>query len=340
MEYLLARSVAEARLYLLLHPCERCGEVEFEPDAAPGADGDQLLVRYAGNCPNCGVRREFAFRMLDEDPAADGAGVVFGGERTSALIDPGEWLWFADRLAASVPADTGGLPPSEREAAAEDLRTAAAAVDEALKFLPAGGDLVPFSAFVSDRGRAVYAEEPSRFRRVRLENSRDELRRLADEAAGSGAGTRAAAAAVAEAAALADAPEREAGSPADFRVAEVFDAKAPDGSAVMSPSHERIADAAERERLLAYLRGAPVAILVPNRDTDRFQPERGQAVPMSFRTDGTWVWSEELAYYLEHYAFAPEPDLQLHIAAHGYQVPEVPADVLLAASLVFGEPGQ
>lgn len=336
MEFLLARSVAEARLYLLLHPCDRCGELEFEPDAAPGADGDQLLIRYAGNCPNCGVRREFTFRMLGDDPGADGDGVAFGGERPSVLIDPGEWLWFADRLAASAPADIGGLRPSEREATVEDLRTAAAAVDEALKFVPAGEELVLFSAFVSDRGRSVYAEEPGRFRRVRLENTRDELRRLADEAAAPDVGTpRADAAAV-----LAEAPEQADESRADFRIAEVFDATARDGTAVMSPSHERIADIAERERLLAYLRGAPIAIFVPNRDTDRYQPERGRAVPMSFRTDGTWVWSDELAYYLEQYAFAPEPALRRHIADRDYQVPEVPADVLLAASLVFGEPGQ
>lgn len=336
MEYLLARGVAEARLYLLLHPCDRCGATEFELDAAPGADGEQLLVRYAGNCPNCGVRREFTFRMLGDDPGADG-GLAFGGDRASALIDPGEWLWFADRLAATVPADTGGLPAAEREAAAEDLLTAAAAVDEALKFVPSGEDFVPFSTFVSDRGRSVYAEEPGRFRRTRLENHRDEYRRLADEAAHPEASPRRAAAAAAAEAVAAEWGDEQL---TDFRIAEVFDATAPDGTAVMGAAHERIADTAERERLLAYLRGAPIAIFVPNRDTDRVQPERGRAVPMSFRTDGTWVWSDELAYYLEQYAYAPEPALLRHIAANDYRVPEVPADVLLAASLVFGEPGQ
>ncbi|HEY3502779.1 MAG TPA: hypothetical protein VGN37_08380 [Actinocatenispora sp.] len=341
MEYLLARGVAEARLYVLLHPCDRCGETEFDPDWAPGADGAELLVRYAGNCPNCGVRREFTFRMLGDDPGAEGDGLAFGGERPSVLIDPGEWLWFADRLAASVPGGTSGPPPTERDAAVEDLRTAAAAVDEALKFVPTGEELVPFSAFVSDRGRSVYAEEPGRFRRVRLENSRDELRRLADETAAPDAGTpRADAAAAAEAVVLAEAPEHADEPPADFRIAEVFDATAMDGSAVMGPSHERIADIAERERLLAYLRGAPIAIFVPSRDADRYERERGRVVPMSFRTDGTWVWSDALAYYLEQYAFAPEPALRRHIADRDYQVPEVPADVLLAASLVFGEPGQ
>jgi|GEM_PF-1134446 len=338
MPYLLARGAAEAHLYMLLHPCEECGEVEFEPDAAPGADGADLVVRYAGDCPACGVRREFAFRMLGTDPGGTGDGLAFGGDRVSKLIDPGEWVWFADRLAATVPADWTGLSDAERAAAVEDLGTAAAAVDEAVKFIPDGQDLVPFSAFVSDRGRAVYAEEPGRFRRVRLDGARAEYRRLAAELGGTGGVT---ARAAAEAALSADPATASEDPPfAEFATARVFDATLPDGTAVMAPDHERIADPDERERLLTYLREAPVAVMTLSEDEDRFQPERGRVVPMSIRTDGTWLWSDALAYYLELYGFAPEPALRQHIADNGYRVPEVSEDVLLIAGQAVEDQGR
>lgn len=124
----------------------------------------------------------------------------------------------------------------------------------------------------------------------------------------------------------------------EFRIAQVFDATAEDGTAVMGPGHPRIADPEERQRLLGYLRDAPVVLYTLERDDDRFQRWRGRAVPMSFHSDGTWVWSEELSYYLEHYAFAPEPALHRHIAANDYRVPEVAEDVLTAASRVFERP--
>jgi hypothetical protein len=52
--------------------------------------------------------------------------------------------------------------------ARESLATAAAAIDEALRFLPAGAETVPDSAFWSQRGAGVRAAEPGRFRRARL----------------------------------------------------------------------------------------------------------------------------------------------------------------------------
>jgi hypothetical protein len=116
-----------------------------------------------------------------------------------------------------------------------------------------------------------------------------------------------------------------------IRVAKVFDTHDADGRATIGPDRERLADADERERLLAYLRSGRMVLSTTGRDRDRLVPERGQVVPLSFRTDGTWVWSEALAYYLADHLVAPEPELREHAAALGYQVPEVPDEAVREA---------
>ncbi len=100
---------------------------------------------------------------------ADPLGVRgFGGDTPSALIDPGQWLQHADRLASSVPGDADRLAPPERARAAKRLDEAADSVDEALKFIPPRADRVPPSAFFTPIGRVEHAREPGRFRADRL----------------------------------------------------------------------------------------------------------------------------------------------------------------------------
>lgn len=41
--------------------------------------------------------------------------------------------------------------------------------------------------------------------------------------------------------------------------------------------------------------------------------ERGAIVPTNFRTDGAWVWTDTVTYYLEQHHLAPDPDLLEHI---------------------------
>jgi hypothetical protein len=68
----------------------------------------------------------------------------------------------------------------ERRQARVDLRTAAAAVGEAVKFVPPGAEAVPADALWSARGRAVFEDEPGRFRRARLEVVQRTYRELAE----------------------------------------------------------------------------------------------------------------------------------------------------------------
>ncbi|WFE25977.1 hypothetical protein O7623_21800 [Solwaraspora sp. WMMD791] len=181
-----ARSSAEARLYLDLHPCD-CGEARFTPqvEVVALADGD-LATRYQGNCAGCGTAREFLFRLPAEPlrPAA-GAAFAYGGPEPSRLIDPGEWLAVADQYADLVPADFAAADaavvdsvdpdaadPLRRRAAAA-LSRAVAALDEVLKFIPADADEVPPDTVTSEVGQRMRRREPGRFRRDRLTALRD-----------------------------------------------------------------------------------------------------------------------------------------------------------------------
>lgn len=126
--------------------------------------------------------------------------------------------------------------------------------------------------------------------------------------------------------------------PGALRLARVFDLYAPDGRPAIGAAHERIALPEERAALLACLRDAPPAVLLPD-EADRVDPVRGRVVPAAFRTDGTWVWSDQIAYYLHQYGYAPEPELRRHFATRGDRQPQVSARRRSEAGrLVLAEP--
>jgi hypothetical protein len=164
MDAPLARTGREAHLYMDMHPCE-CGEARFGRDSSVGEVDGVWLCRYQGECERCGRERLFDFRTPDGIVLPpDGAWSVDG---TSELLDAGEWLWLADALGAEPVAPAGGGGAALAQAR-DGLASAAAAIDEALRFLPAGAETMPDSAFWSQRGARVRAAEPGRFRRVRL----------------------------------------------------------------------------------------------------------------------------------------------------------------------------
>jgi hypothetical protein len=61
------------------------------------------------------------------------------------------------------------------------LAVARAAVDEVIKFVPAGADAVPHDGFWTREGRAVRDAEPGRFRLERLLIARDTYDELGRE---------------------------------------------------------------------------------------------------------------------------------------------------------------
>lgn len=168
MTTLYARSNAEAHLYMDHQPCP-CGAREFERRSTVITEGDALCCRYAGPCQRCGRRREFVFELSETIRPVAGR-IEYGGSDPSRLLDPGEWMDIADAHARRQP----GTP--------RDLDIARAAIEEVLKFIPAGVERVPDDAFRTARGRAVRDAEPGRFRRPRLEAVLGVYRELAETA--------------------------------------------------------------------------------------------------------------------------------------------------------------
>ncbi|MCL9797444.1 hypothetical protein MXD58_024650, partial [Frankia sp. AgKG'84/4] len=77
----------------------------------------------------------------------------------------------------------------------------------------------------------------------------------------------------------------------------------------------RLADPAARADLLARLDAGIPVLGTPSRMVDVVDPARGEVVPMTFRTDGHWIWTDTCAYYLDQHGVLPDPDLVRHLAA-------------------------
>ncbi|NUR96899.1 MAG: hypothetical protein HOV67_16760 [Kribbellaceae bacterium] len=155
--YAIARTAAEAALYLELSPCPDCGSTETDWQDQQTAE----VLTCSGICEGCGAFREYLFSR----PLHPYEG--FGGAEPSELIDAGQWLEFADGVAGQVA--VGDLS----DEAVEAMAVARQAVEEVVKFVPPTADAVPDEAFWTDAGRAVRALDPGRFRLERLLVIRD-----------------------------------------------------------------------------------------------------------------------------------------------------------------------
>jgi hypothetical protein len=169
MAVLGARSHNEAMVYVMLRDCGACGEqIRDITDELSVHDG-RVRTQYTAACQRCGSLDTYVFDLAERDPQSGEPGVVYGGADPSAILDAGDWLGFADRLATGGPVEPAGLTPDEREAAALSMTVAAAAVREVLKVIPPGTDTVPLTAVGMDRGWEEFGREPGQMRRSRME---------------------------------------------------------------------------------------------------------------------------------------------------------------------------
>lgn len=159
---LIARFDLESFAYMTFHPCA-CGD-ESICDVKIDIRGPYAFAVYDAPCPSCDQRRFFEFRLDSNFDAP------------SAIVDAGQWLLTAERYASVVPADLESLHGERREAAASYLARAVTALEEALKFVDTNDGRVPATALFSAVGRALYADEPGRFRRARIEAILDTYR--------------------------------------------------------------------------------------------------------------------------------------------------------------------
>jgi hypothetical protein len=128
-------------------------------------------------------------------------------------------------------------------------------------------------------------------------------------------------------------------APQPLRRAKVFDGRKEDGSPLVLRSDLPSVD--EIMRVVGYLKAAPTILFGRGLDKDAWSSEDLPVVPRSFSTDGTWIWSGAVTYYLQKYGMPPEPELLAHVRAQNYTLPEVSEEARRAASaqLTGGGPG-
>lgn len=90
----------------------------------------------------------------------------------------------------------------------------------------------------------------------------------------------------------------------------------------------------ERDDVLAYLQNAPIVLAARGYSPDLIKADAEPGVPMTFHTDGTWVWSGAVHYYYLHHHVDPVPQLVQHIRENDYKVPPVTDAAQAAATKV------
>ena len=110
----------------------------------------------------------------------------------------------------------------------------------------------------------------------------------------------------------------------EFRFAALVDGLDAEGCPAILPERRMISDPEEKEKIRGYLQSGAVLQALAGRAPDLFDPDRGNVVPANTLTDGTWIWQDGMVYYLDKYDLGPEPEFLEHMAAAGFQCPEVP----------------
>ncbi|WKU05339.1 hypothetical protein [Micromonospora sp. HUAS LYJ1] len=120
--------------------------------------------------------------------------------------------------------------------------------------------------------------------------------------------------------------------PTPVTIARDFDTIDPVLGPGFDPDHDHL-EAAEAAQVLGYLDAGEPLLSTTTREPDVLDTSLGQVVPQSFRTDGTWIWTDTVAYYLRTYGLAPDGEFLAHIRDRGYQSTSID-DVLRHRALV------
>jgi hypothetical protein len=122
-----------------------------------------------------------------------------------------------------------------------------------------------------------------------------------------------------------------------IRLASVFDDVSPETGPSFRPDHPRL-EQEEAAKVAAYMySGAPLLVTMTRMD-DIVDVSQAAVVPMDFRTDGTWIWSDASTYYLEEHQLEPDTGLLAHVRASDYEPPDVDGVAMYRALKVLQEP--
>ena len=123
-----------------------------------------------------------------------------------------------------------------------------------------------------------------------------------------------------------------------MQLASIFDEVDPQAGPRFSPDHPRLGEQ-EAGQVAQYLReGEPVLVTTAQMD-DVVDTTREYCVPLNFRTDGLWIWTEASAYYAQEHHLEPDPALLAHIRSNHHTVPDVDSVALHRALAVLQQPG-
>jgi hypothetical protein len=121
------------------------------------------------------------------------------------------------------------------------------------------------------------------------------------------------------------------------RLARVFDGRDTRGRPVFHPHRGRLIGAEERRRVVAFLDGGVILLAGGPLVADELEPARGPVVPVGYATDGVWIWSAPLRYYVAEHGIAPEPEFLAHMRACGYRAAVPSPDEVERASAELQE---
>jgi len=164
-----AHTVNEARYYLAVTPCDRCGGGPWVLIGREAPPRGGAAARLEARCRQC--QAETSFDFLCEHPVPDRgpeAECVNPTPAPSHIIDLGQWLslfYLLIESAASEPTAAGARRASYQ---------AALCLGEALKFY-ADDELPPLSAFFAPRSVEAFREHPERFARQALRDMQAKL---------------------------------------------------------------------------------------------------------------------------------------------------------------------
>lgn len=93
----------------------------------------------------------------------------------------------------------------------------------------------------------------------------------------------------------------------------------------------------EAARIGEYLEAGAVVMRTTALGVDILKDDE-KVVPMTIRTDGEFVWTGPVTYYVQTYGVSPDADFLAHVRARDYEV-RVPTDEeIQAAAAVFMPP--
>ncbi|WP_328824376.1 hypothetical protein [Verrucosispora sioxanthis] len=112
-----------------------------------------------------------------------------------------------------------------------------------------------------------------------------------------------------------------AAEPRRVTIARVFDGADPETGPWFAPDHPRL-EGPIRDQAIAYLSAGQLVLAITQRTADIVTGSDEPVVPMSYRTDGQWVWTDAVVYYLQTHAVAPDQDLLDHMRSVSFSPPQ------------------